>query len=89
MKKITLIVLLFCSIICSAQNSKKTLPSKTSTAKNVKGKYQSAQTQNLVNTLSHDTCLNKKFSVVIYVLMDTVVASQPGYPGVGAATPGN
>jgi hypothetical protein len=34
-------------------------------------KQGSAQVFNLVNTLKHDTCLNKKFSVVFYVVKDS------------------
>jgi len=29
------------------------------------------QTQNLVSTLKHDTCINKKFSIVFYVVLDS------------------
>ena len=29
------------------------------------------QTQNLVNVLKHDTCLNKKFSIVFYIIEDS------------------
>lgn len=29
-------------------------------------------TQNLVNTLKHDTCLNKKFSIVFYLIQDSL-----------------
>lgn len=89
MKKIILIVLLFCSIIHTAQSPVKTNLTKTSKVQNTKGKYQSARTQNLVSSLSHDTCLNKKFSIVIYILMDTLLPSQPGYPGIGIANPAN
>ncbi|MBK9283708.1 MAG: hypothetical protein IPM51_05240 [Sphingobacteriaceae bacterium] len=34
------------------------------------------QTQNLVSTLKHDTCLNKKFSIVFYIVQDSMY--QPG-----------
>lgn len=39
--------------------------------------------QNMVTTLKHDTCLNKKFSIVFYVLQDTT--TPPLYAGM--ATP--
>src|SRR5688572_7438385 len=31
-----------------------------------------AQIQNMVPTLKHDTCLNKKFSIVFYVVADSL-----------------
>jgi hypothetical protein len=38
--------------------------------------------QNLVTTLKHDTCLNKKFSIVFYVVLDSNYTWGPGFgPG--------
>ncbi len=39
------------------------------------------QTQNLVTTLKHDTCLNKKFSIVFYVVLDSL--APPTWGGIG------
>lgn len=36
-----------------------------------KGKYSQAQVNNMVSSLKHDTCLNKKFSIVFYVVLDS------------------
>lgn len=93
MKNFIFISLLFCFSFSKAQNQAKTgTPGQTKVQKNAaggKGKYQPATTQNLVNTMIHDTCLNKKFSLVFYIILDTIMPSQPNYPGVGLATPGN
>ncbi|MBA2611482.1 MAG: hypothetical protein H0U95_05900 [Bacteroidetes bacterium] len=40
--------------------------------------------QNMVTTLQHDTCLNKKFSIVFYVVLDSLSPPTPGF-----ATPAN
>lgn len=88
MKKFAPIVLLFFALQVPAQSTlkqevtKPQLPAKTA-------KYQASQTQNLANTTLHDTCLNKQFSLVFYILLDTIVPGNPGYPGVGMATPTN
>ncbi len=34
--------------------------------------------QNMVTTLKHDTCLNKKFSIVFYVVLDSLTPPTPG-----------
>ena len=41
-----------------------------------KWKNQIIPLQNLVSTLKHDTCLNKKFSIVFYIVLDSMY--QPG-----------
>lgn len=75
-------------IICfslSSQNNGKTAPVKPSKANTTKGKYNSGATQ-YVSTLLHDTCLNKQFSIVFYIVLDSTSVGTPSYPGVGAAT---
>lgn len=88
MKKIALIFLFLFSVASSAQNiSQKQKHTSTPTPKKgLKGTSSPAQTQNLVTPLLHDTCLNKEFSIVFYILLDTVMPGNPGYPGVGVVT---
>lgn len=88
MKKFATIISLFLSFHFAAQTANSKAVS-TSQPPQKTSKYQASQTQNLVNTLLHDTCLNKQFSLVFYILLDTILPGNPGYPGVGVATPSN
>lgn len=79
LKKFVLIVLLFSFLVPLAQNTQKKPGSKkTSTTTNASSSKQinNNHTQNLVTTLTHDTCLNRKFSIVFYVILDS--AGMPG-----------
>lgn len=81
MKK-TLTFIFFCSLIfCSAQNKPASKPAVTAPQK----KYGSATT-NSVTTAKQAVCLNKQFSVIFYVVLDSTSPSQPNYPGVNLAT---
>lgn len=44
------------------------------------------QTQNLVTTLKHDTCLNKKFSIVFYLIQDSTFSINQGNIGTITST---
>ncbi len=56
------------SILNSASNDcGTTIPSNYS-----QWRYSVVTTQNLVNTLKHDLCVNKKFSIVFYVIADSI-----------------
>lgn len=71
MKKLLCILLLFNVLFFSAQKN-------ISTGK--------SSVQNMVTTLKHDTCLNKTFSIVFYVVLDS--GQLPSVlPGPGNATP--
>ena len=58
-----------------------------SVPQNYQAKFQSVMsTQNLVANLNHDTCLNKKFSVVFYVIADSNYTwGPPGGPALSPA----
>jgi len=79
LKKLLLIFSLFLSILSFAQNTKSAIPQKKANqAPNQippKGTSNN-QTQSLTTPLEHDTCLNKKFSIVFYVILDSA-----GLPG--------
>jgi hypothetical protein len=62
----------------SLNNSK---PAKSTTSNSKQGKYSQNSTNNITNPLPHDTCLDKKFSIVFYVILDSAYT-----PGV-ATTP--
>jgi len=83
LKKFVLIALFFSHFVSLAQNTQKNTgtkkPKATQTAAQSK-LISNNHTQNLVSTLSHDTCLSRKFSIVFYVILDTA-----GLPG--QATP--
>jgi hypothetical protein len=68
-KNILLISLLIWAALIKAQS--KAIPSKTQPTATVQGKYSGANTENLVHNLMHDTCLDKKFSVVFYLINDS------------------
>jgi hypothetical protein len=68
LKKFVLIVLFFSGLIYRAQTP--TGPNSTQTNSQAKG-ISKNHTQNLVTTLSHDTCLNRMFSIVFYVILDS------------------
>ncbi len=69
MKKIFFILFIFFALFFNAQ------------VKN-SGTGSGNSIQNMVTTLKHDTCLNKKFSIVFYIVLDSNYS-------VGAATPAN
>jgi hypothetical protein len=84
-KKVYWMILLFFCIRSGAQvnsvNTVKQSIKKTecATAPNpdfFKWRNQVISVQNLVSTLKHDTCLNKKFSIVFYIVLDSNY--QPG-----------
>lgn len=88
MKKILkLIAIIFlCSYYLKAQQNKELCG--TQMPANYKAIFNNVmQTQNLVATLKHDTCLNKKFSIIFYVIADS--SFQWGPPGGPTLTPGN
>lgn len=70
MRKITFILLLFSFYTLSSQSNSVHQKKNPSTG-SVEKKYNTAQTQALVNVLKHDTCLDKKFSVVFYLIQDS------------------
>ena len=37
----------------------------------------------------HNTCVNKQFSIVFYIVLDSLMPGDPGYPALHKATPGN
>jgi len=50
-------------------------------------KYRAATTNSELDTLKHNICVNKQFSVVFYIVLDTLVTGPS--PGLGFATPTN
>jgi hypothetical protein len=79
LKKFILIVLLISFFVSVAQNNQKNTGSKkqNTAQSSAQSKKIGQQTNhNLVNTLQHDTCLNRKFSIVFYVVLDS--SYQPG-----------
>ncbi len=82
MKKnlILLSLILLCVFQINAQQKKQQEYCGTQMPANYKAVFSNVmQTQNLVTTLKHDTCLNKKFSIIFYVIADS--AFQWGPPG--------
>jgi hypothetical protein len=89
-KKLYLLLLIFAAFIFRAQTvsigsnqtgscGTKLPPNYLNFKKNI-----ITQTQNMVSTLDHDTCLNKKFSIVFYVVMDSLTP-----PTWGGISPSN
>lgn len=69
-KYFILLVFSLSTFFIKAQSSTETKsfnPSQNQSGK----KYSSGQTQNMVQSLKHDTCLNKKFSIVFYLIQDS------------------
>lgn len=71
LKKLVLICLLIISISGKSQNNPVQLK---------KSKTQTALVQNLTNSLKHDTCLDKKFSVVFYLIDDSAYTFSSAMP---------
>lgn len=71
LKKLVLISLLILSILSNSQNSSSQIK---------KTKTQNAHVQNLTSSLKHDTCLDKKFSVVFYLIDDSLHSFIPTIP---------
>jgi len=82
LKNIFLTLSVLISFLINAQTTKQGL--KTDHGSSQK-KYGASSTQNLINTLQHDTCLNKKFSIVFYVIQDSLY-SLPNNPPIGPAS---
>jgi len=74
-KKLLPFLLLFFICTTKAQTNSKPKSSNksnsTSTVSQLKT-ISNNQAQNLVNTMQHDTCLHRKFSIVFYVLLDSL-----------------
>lgn len=85
MKKLLLIIFctgfLFCYSQSGSQN-KGTKPLPNTNQLSSKGQNTTNVVQSLTYPLKHDTCLDKKFSIVFYVIQDSVLP----VPGVGVAT---
>jgi hypothetical protein len=71
LKKITTILLLFSFYFVSSQ-TKLSVRKHEIPGNSTNGKYSAGNTQALVNQLLHDTCLDKKFSVVFYLIQDSL-----------------
>lgn len=81
MKKILTFIFLCGFFFCFSQNTSKPAPGPKPSQK----KYNSALT-NSVNTSKRPTCVDKQFSIVFYIVLDSISPSQANYPGVNMAT---
>ena len=92
MKKILTILILLTSLFCVSQtkvNRTTNKPANNNLNSN-KRKYSSATTASIpLDTLNHNTCLKKQFSIVFYVVLDSGATATPSSSGVGLATPAN
>lgn len=87
LKKLLVILFLTSGLFGLAQTkTNKAIPG---SEKSVKKKYSSSTVNIPLDTLKHNTCLDKQFSIVFYIVLDTILPSSPNYPGIGAATPSN
>ena len=86
LKKLLLILLLFNYLFCGSQTKINKPAAKSSPPISKGKKYSSATTNAVFDSLNHSTCLEKQFSIVFYVVLDSAVPSYTNYPGVGAAT---
>lgn len=69
MKNIFFVIILV--VFCFRVNSQTGKSAAKTSPNAAQKKYSASETQNLVNTLKHDTCLDKKFSIVFYLIQDT------------------
>ena len=52
-------------------------------------KYSSTTTNSGLDNLEHGICLEKQFSIVFYIVLDSTNVSSPNYPNLGIASPAN
>jgi hypothetical protein len=67
-------ILIFLTIVCTCSYSQNGAANSCGTKRPIfpaKKKYSSAVTNNLVTSIKQDTCINKKFSLVFYVTLDS------------------
>ncbi|MCC6372663.1 MAG: hypothetical protein IT236_16790 [Bacteroidia bacterium] len=83
MKNLIALTLVFCSFFIHAQNNKngaKPLPSKQNNLPAGKSKLSNNNQVNVAYPLLHDTCLDKQFSIVFYVIVDSTGSPQIASP---------
>ena len=61
----------------------------TSNSVSQKKKFGGATTNAALDTLRHNVCIDKQFSIVFYIVLDSTSIGSPNYPGVGLANPTN
>ncbi|WP_317897522.1 hypothetical protein [Aurantibacillus circumpalustris] len=71
---------IFFIIISLTLNAQTTKPALKSSTNPPQKKYSASSTQNLVNTAKSDTCLNKKFSIVFYLIQDSAYSILTALP---------
>ena len=69
--KSIIILLLFAHLSTLSQNKPSAPVKKSSQGNAPAGKYNKAVVNSMVNYLKHDTCLNRRFSIAFYVVLDS------------------
>ena len=74
---------IFLTVLSLSLNAQTPKPGVKTTTSTPQKKYSSASTQNLITTTKSDTCLDKKFSIVFYLIQDSafsILTTPPSNP---------